>query len=543
MFISRNDYKRLKKERKIRTLNKGSQYLAYLCKSDILIYVGERGTGKSQLILFKLLPYINIPNYNAVIFRKEYGDAEKAGGIIDASKKVYAQYGDFLTSFRKWDFNSGAKIEFLNYSDPIKDFRENIQGKENVHACIDEITHIDEEHFDAIFSNLRDTIGLKTQMIGTCNADSNSWIKDLVAKYLDVNVEAHTKRHAQALKGRELYFFQYGNNIKESVWGLTKEEVYQNCKDKIDYNWNTMLATNKNIERYGTKYDLILSISVFDSSKLENEYLMRSGGISYQAKLLKNNAEMKNRYAITDWENTYDLQGLLTAKDMEDFFYNYECRNGERFASMDIGGEGNDKSVLYIWDGFHIDNVYITKSHSATEIIQWTKRILTQEKIDIRNFVYDSGGLGFAFSGNFDGSLKFLSQSKQTEILDFKGNPQKIYANFKSQTVGCFLKYMKASDINSTCAISINHSLLDQDFYGQTLRQHLMNERKAICWSSKKDGILQTINKEETVALIGHSADIILALVYRFAFCVNDMNNFKRPKRSTFNKIEQFLMS
>ena len=126
MFISRNDYKKLKKERKIRTLNKGSQYLAYLCKSDILIYVGERGTGKSQLILFKLLPYINIPNYNAVIFRKEYGDAEKAGGIIDASKKVYAQYGDFLTSFRKWDFNSGAKIEFLNYSDPIKDFRENI---------------------------------------------------------------------------------------------------------------------------------------------------------------------------------------------------------------------------------------------------------------------------------------------------------------------------------------------------------------------------------------------------------------------------------
>ena len=31
----------------------------------------------------------------------------------------------------------------------------------------------------------------------------------------------------------------------------------------------------------------------------------------------------------------------------------------ERFASMDVGGEGQDKTVMFIWDGFHIENVYM----------------------------------------------------------------------------------------------------------------------------------------------------------------------------------------
>lgn len=542
MLISRKDYKDLKKKRKIRTLNFGSQTLAYLCKSDILIYVGERGTGKTQLILMKLLKNVNTPNYNGVIFRKEYGDAEKSGGVVDASKRIYTQFGTYLKSDKRWEFNSGAKIEFMNYSDPIKDFRANLQGKEFVDACVDEVTHLDEKHYDTIFSNLRNTIGMRTQFIGTCNADSSSWIKDLVTKYLDHNTEMHTARHAQALKGRELYFFQYGNNIQESVWGLTKEEVYQNCKSRLDHIWNDMLANNPNLAKFGSIYDLILSISVFDSSKFENESLMASGGVKYQAKLLKNDAEMKNRYAITDWANTYDVTSLVTIRDMENMFYNTPRRTGERFASMDIGGEGNDKSIIYIWDGFHIENIHFTKGKTAKELVSWVKRILTNENIPLQNFVYDSGGLGFAFSGYFDGSIKFLSNAKQTEILDYDGNPIKVYANFKSQTVGTFLRYLKGGNGDDACEISIEPRLLEMDIFGQTLRQHLLNEKQAICWAKSKDGILQTITKQETVAVVGHSADIMLALVYRFAYNVDDVGNFEEPTEDTFNLLQNFLV-
>lgn len=541
MILDWQSFQQLKKDNKIRTLNKGSQWLAYLCQSDIVIFVGERGTGKTTVLLYKHLPYLDNPNYNAVIYRKEYGDMEKAGGIVDASKKILGQFGDYLSTSRKWVFSAGGRIDFINYSDPIADFRENVQGKENVISEIDECTHCDELHWGAIMANLRNTNGLKTQMIGTCNPDSSSWIKDLVIRYLDIDTLSHTARHNPHLRGKELYFFQYGNTIKESVWGLTKQEVYENAKNYIDEQWRKMIERKQDLSTYGDILDLILSITVFDSSKVENEALMRNGGIKYQARLLMQSNEMKNRYAISDWENTYDLESLVSKQDLENIYHNSEQRTGTRFASMDVGGLGTDKSIIYIWDGFHIENIYSTKSKSATELLQWIKRILQKENIPLENFVYDAGGLGFALSGSFDGAFQFISQAKQTEILDYDGKPIKIYANFKSQTVGCFLKYLKSSDINGTCAISINPQLLDIDIYGKTLRQCLDEERLAICWTDKKDGILQTINKEETVSLIGHSADIMLALVYRFAFCVNELNNFVEPDEDWLEEMNYYF--
>lgn len=541
MFLSFKDFSKLRKDNKISTLNKGSQWLAYLCQSDIVIFVGERGTGKTTVLLYKHLQFLNNPNYNAVIYRKEYGDIEKAGGIVDASKKILSQFGDYLTTSRKWVFPSGARIDFMNYSDPINDFRENIQGKENVISEIDECTHIDELHWGAIMANLRNTQGLKTQIIGTCNPNSKSWIKDLVSRYLDIKPEEHTARHNPYLRGRELYFFQYGGNIKESVWGLSKQEVYENCKSILDKHWEDMLKRKPDLAEYGSVLDLILSISVFDSSKTENTALMRNGGIKYQGRLLMQSNEIKNQYAISDWENSFDVESLLSAEDLDRFFKNSEQRTGERFASMDVGGLGTDKSVIFIWDGFHIENCYMTKSKTATELIQWIKRILQNENINTKNFVYDAGGLGYALSGTFDDAFQFISQAKQTEITDFDGKPIKIYANFKSQTVGCFLKYLKSSDINGTCAISINPALLNKDFFGQTLKQHLDKERLAICWSDKKDGVLQTINKEETKNVIGHSADIILALIYRFAFNVEELNEFQQPDENWLDTMNFFI--
>lgn len=543
MVLHWQDFEKLKKDKKIKTLNNGSQWLAYLSKSDIVIFVGERGTGKTTVLLYKHLPYLNNPNYNAVIYRKEYGDMEKAGGIVDASKKIIGQFGDYLSSSRKWVLRSGGRIDFINYSDTIGDFRENIQGKENVISEVDECTHIDELHWGAIMANLRNTTGFRTQMIGTCNPDSKSWIKDLVYRYLDIDYNAHTARHNKYLRGRELYFFQYGNTIKESVWGLTKQDVYDNCKEYIDKQWNDMLSRRKDLSKFGSVYDLILSISVFDSSKTENEALMSNGGIKYQARLLMQSNEMKNRYAVSDWESTYEVENLVSEKDLADMYCNDEQRTGVKYASMDVGGLGTDKSVLYIWDGFHIENVYMTKSKTATSLIQWIKRILQSEGVGMERFVYDAGGLGYALSGNFDGALQFVSQAKQTEIYDYNGKPIKLYANLKSQTIGCFLKYLKSSDKNGACAISINRDLLDRDYFGKTLRQHLNKERLSICWSDKKDGILQTINKEETKNLIGHSADIILALVYRFAFCVDDMNTFSEPSDDWTNTMNFALNS
>lgn len=532
MFISRKDFSKLRKLKNVRTLHNGSQTLAYLCKSDIIIYTGERGIGKSTMLLNKLLHFVDVPNYNALILRREYGDMEKAGGIVDASLRVYSQFGKYLSSSKMWSFPNNGKIGFNNYSNPLNEFRENIQGKENVHVGVDEITHMPEGHFNEVFSNLRNTIGIRPQIIGTCNPDPESWIKNLVSRYIN----EETGLHLKPLNGRELYFFQYGNTIKDTIWGLTRQEVYDNAKEYIDPYWDDSMA------KYGSVLDMILSITVFDAKTSENDTLMSNGGVAYKGKLLKGSLEMKHRYAVNCWKRLDKNDGLLSEKDMFNMFYNSERRTGERFASMDVGGEGNDKTVIFIWDGFHIENIYMTKSLNSVELEHWTKRILQQERIDFRNFVYDAGGLGFSLSGRFNGALQFISNSKQKDIRDSNYNLIKIYSNFKSQTIGAFLRHMKGIDGNGDCDISINTNILNKDFFGETLMSHLLKESRAIRWSNQKDGVLASITRDEVRKIIGHSADIIYALVYRFAFNVEEEYGSYTPfEESDFNKIAAFL--
>ena len=50
-------------------LNDGSQTEAFLCTSDIVIYVGNRGVGKTHLMLYRALPHIHKPYYRAIYFR------------------------------------------------------------------------------------------------------------------------------------------------------------------------------------------------------------------------------------------------------------------------------------------------------------------------------------------------------------------------------------------------------------------------------------------------------------------------------------------
>lgn len=154
-------------------LNPGSQTDAYLCESDIVIYVGNRGVGKTHLILSKALAHIGKPYYRAAYFRRMVGDADKPGGISDKSKEVFGQFGTHLESqsLRTWKFDSGAKVVFGNYSASEKEFEESVRGIESQQIMIDEITQISENRFNALFSNLRNTKGEKTQIFGTCNAD------------------------------------------------------------------------------------------------------------------------------------------------------------------------------------------------------------------------------------------------------------------------------------------------------------------------------------------------------------------------------------
>lgn len=494
-------------------LNKGSQTDAFLCESDIVIYIGNRGVGKSHLILNKALPHISDSNYRAAYFRKMVKDSQTVGGLADNSRKVFGQFGKYLESVQlmTWKFDSGAKIVFANYSASEQEFADSIQGVEYYDAFIDEITQISEDRFNAIFSNLRNTTGKKTQIFGTANADPNSWIARLISWWID----PETGYHIPERKGVERYFFQWGDNITESHWGATREEVYEQSKSKIDEMWIDGMA------EYGTKLDLIQSITVFEGDMSENKHLMKSGGVKYYGKLLKGSNEMKGRYAKACWKKVDIGESLISDNDLNRFFNNSYQTNGTKYASLDVAGNGEnpDKVVLWIWNGYHITNIYATKGLNPKELLEWTRRHLSREGVRNENFIYDGVGVGWIFDGFFDGAVKFMSQAAASDDskVEFDRKKLNVYKNAKAEVVGNFLERLKNHNGAGECGVSIAREVLGRIIFGKTIRQHLEEEKSAIRWRDDREGVKQMIDKKETMKVLGHSPDFILSLIYRFA--------------------------
>ena len=204
-------------------LNRGTQTNAFNCKSKYVIIVGTRGSAKTTGLLLHNLKNINNKGHNSIILRRKIKDSQGVGGIVDASKKIFQQFGEYKESIQLmyWSFKSGAKTAFLNYSSTIEEFREAIQGKEFSDIYIDEGTHMQETHFSELNSSLRNTNNIYTQIVISCNPDPDSWLKNLVMPYLDPETECHRKD----MNGKELFFIQYGDNSSECYWGESKEEV------------------------------------------------------------------------------------------------------------------------------------------------------------------------------------------------------------------------------------------------------------------------------------------------------------------------------
>ena len=492
-------------------LNDGSQVDAYLCDSDIVIYVGNRGVGKTFLMLMRELPHIGKSYYRSIFFRKMVRDAQTAGGIADRSTEIFGQFGVYKSSlqYTTWSFDSGAKAVFANYSASQDDFAEAIQGIEYYRANIDEVTQISEDRFNAIYSNLRNTKGEKTQMFGTCNADPDSWIVNLIHMYID----EETGYHIPEMNGVETYFYQYGDNITESFFGLSKASVMAHAEPYIDEMWEEEMG------EYGTKFDLIQSLTVYEGKMHENTHLMKSGGVEYYGKLLTGSLEMKGRYAKACWKNHDTSEGLISDEDMKRMFNTAPQTSGTRYATMDVSGLGKDNAVVWIWDGFHIENMYTTKGKTAKSLTDWVARILSRERVQYENFAFDAIGVGYAFTGYFEGAMGFVSNAKPSDEskVKFDGRELSVYKDMKAQVVGLFVDKLQNNEDSGECGISISEDVILKNINGRTVADILNEERKVIKWRSDVDGVKQVITRKETKRLLKRSPDFILSIIYRMS--------------------------
>lgn len=492
---------------------KGGQEDSLASDADIVIAGGNRGGGKSHMLLMNILNDIYNPNLSGLILRNERDD------LTDIVNKSYGIFGDF-GEYKKskdamcWDFSYGGALSFGYHAGTLEDFRIRFQGREYNRIGIDEITHIHYPKFKYLLTTLRNSKGLRNQLIGTCNPDPDSW----VAKFIDwwIGEDGYP---IKSRNGKLRYCFMNGEDVGDIIWGDTQEEVYLAAKDIID-----------SVMTEGEDYRNYITSVAFVRAELDDNIALLESDPTYKARLAGQSEEQRQRDLKGNWKFKSAGDDLIKWAHMDAFYSNStQYGDGVKRASCDVAFDGGDNLVMWLWIGNHIQDIFTCHLDPA-RTVEVVKSKLAEWGVMEENFTYDLNGVGQTFKGFFPRAQPFNNQEQVDPSV------KHLYGNLKSQAA-----YLFAMDLIEG-RISINPEILDRKYGGSksTVREILNVERKAIRRDdSKMDKGWWIIIKKIMKQIVGHSPDYIEGLVYKKIFDIK-VKKHTKPRLMRYVSYNRF---
>lgn len=194
-------------------------------RADITIGGGSAGCGKSYAEILANLPWIHLPLFRSVFFRRELAQIEKPGSVWDESQRVYRDFSGEPTKrpFR-WVFPSGAQIDFSGIE--LEDDKYKWQGSQIALLIFDELTHFTASQFWYMQSRNRSMCGIRPYTLATCNPDPDSWVAELISWWIDHETGLPIPERSGVLR----YFTRVQDEI---VWGDSPADVKAKLPDHV----------------------------------------------------------------------------------------------------------------------------------------------------------------------------------------------------------------------------------------------------------------------------------------------------------------------
>lgn len=493
--------------------------------ADLTFFGGNRGPGKTFSLLMEALKDVKNQYFNSIILRNEKDDLLD---IVNTSYQLYSQFGQYNKSITDmtWYFHKGGKLKFSYYSDSFEDFKKRFQGKQFAFIGIDEITHCAYNKFKYLITCNRNAHGIRNRFYGTCNPDPDSWVRTFIDWWIGEDGLPIEERD-----GVIRYCFMEGDTPTSIYWGNTPEEVYEQCKKTIDDLWKP------EYEELGfDKVSMFVKSVTFIRGKLEENIKLIASDPNYVANLAQQDEEQRMRDLEGNWNFKNAGDDIIKMRDMERFFaapYNYD--DNKRRASCDIAFTGGDSLVMWLWVGWHIEDIFVIRMDAKT-VISAVKYKLQEWGVLEEDFTYDLNGLGQTFrpnningEGYFPKAIPFnnleapfaINKSEEASI-------KYMYANLKSQCAYLFARKLTQGEM------SINENILDLKFNGDgfdkmPLSQILMKERKCIRQNEEtSDKGFALIPKKQMKKYVGHSPDYFESLIMRMIFVLK--KQYKKPQ-------------
>lgn len=193
--------------------------------ADIAFYGGSAGGGKSFGLLLDPLRHWENPLFGGVIFRRNTTQVKNEGGLWDESNLLYGPLGAHPREHTlEWLFPAGGRMKFahLEHERTVLDW----QGAQIAFIGFDEVTHFTETQFWYMLSRNRSTSGIRPYVRGTCNPDSDSWVRKLIDWWIGSD-GLPIKERSGVLR----FFARAGDTI---LWANSPEELLKKGYDNTD---------------------------------------------------------------------------------------------------------------------------------------------------------------------------------------------------------------------------------------------------------------------------------------------------------------------
>jgi len=349
-----------------------------------------------------------------------------------------------------------------------------------------------------------------------------------VAKILGLSADEHYNYNAQTgeidfFNGakvllKDLFLYPSDPNFDSlgslEITGAFLDEVNQMCYksvqivtsrirynlDKYDITPTTLMSCNPDkgwvyTEFYKPYKDKTLKPyrEFIQALAMDNKYLSEH----YIENLKKLDENSKQRLLYGNWEYDSDPTKLFQYSAIVDMFTNEYAEKGRMYITADIARLGEDKTVIYVWEGFNLVHGVVFGKRTLDQTDIELKRLAREWRVPTSHILVDEDGVGGGLV-DFGKYRGFINNSKAKMRTN--------YANLKSQ---CYFEIAK----------KVNNGEIAVKFTDNEIKAKLIEDLEQIKdWNSDKDEKLRVIPKDKIKEMTGRSTDYSDPFMMRMYF-------------------------
>lgn len=296
--------------------------------SNIIVYGGAMGGGKSYCGLLRHLRWVDDPQYRGFIIRKNQTTLMKASGLFDEATSLYKAFDPKVKINKKamtFTFPSGAIIA-MSHLETDED-AEKFRGLQISGAMIDEATQITEDHTLVVLSRLRSKAKMVPNLFLTCNPSPDSFLRRWIDWWIIPKGEENEGRPNPERDGKVRWFIRIAGDM---VWADTKEELLETYGNR-DGEGNILPDTDEN------QHCRPLSLQFISATIYDNPPLIKSNP-GYLANLQGLKRVKKERDLYGNWDIREDAAGFWKAEWLGEPVNEYDLNIVQYCRAWDIAG-------------------------------------------------------------------------------------------------------------------------------------------------------------------------------------------------------------